>query len=259
MNIQSSWSRKIIVLSVALNLLFISVFGYMVFRKGGPNYLLSLFRSHFIKNNTTDLSKSHSNSPSPSIRLYHHRKTVFESLPHDKNEIIFLGDSFIDFAEWSELFNNPKIKNRGIAGDRTDGVLLRLNDIVSSSPAKIFIMIGYNDLSKGRAISDIIQNFKKIIKNIRTDSPQTEIYIHSLLPVNNDVYRGKVDNRDIINLNHQLAQLCERQNVVFIDLFSSFCGDDNQLLEEFASNDGLHLNGKAYLKWRSMIEKFVSP
>ena len=259
MNIQSSWSRKIIVLSVALNLFFLSVFGYMVFRKGGPNYLLSLFRSHFIKNNTTDLSKSHSYSPSPPIRLYHHRKTVFESLPHDKNEIIFLGDSFIDFAEWSELFNNAKIKNRGIAGDRTDGILLRLNDVLSSSPAKIFIMIGYNDLSKGRTIPEILQNFKKIIENIRTNSPETEIYIQSLLPLNNAVYKGIVDNRDIINLNHQLAKLCKRQNVVFIDLFSSFCGDDNQLIEEFASNDGLHLSGKGYLKWRSIIEKFVYP
>jgi lysophospholipase L1-like esterase len=231
----------------------------MVFRKGGPNYLLSLFSAHFIKNNATGISNSHSNTPSPAIRLYHHRNTVFESLPRDESEIIFLGDSFIDFAEWGELFNNSKIKNRGIAGDRTDGVLLRLNDILSSSPAKIFIMIGYNDLKNGRAIPDILQNFKKIIENIRTNSPQTAIYIHSLLPVHNAVYRGKVDNRDIINLNHQLAKLCERHNVVFIDLFSSFCGDDNQLLAEFASNDGLHLSGKAYLKWRSIIRKFVSP
>jgi lysophospholipase L1-like esterase len=229
----------------------------VVFRKGGPNYLLSLVKARFIKNHTTDLSKNRSNTPYPAIRLYPHRKTVFESLPHDESEIIFLGDSFIDFAEWSELFNDSKIKNRGIAGDRTDGVLLRLNDILSSSPAKIFIMIGYNDLSIGRSIPDILQNFKKIIENIRTSSPQTKIYIHSLLPVKNDDYRGKVENRDIINLNHQLAKLCERHNVVFIDLFSSFCGDDNQLLKEFSSNDGLHLSGKAYLKWRSMIEKFV--
>lgn len=258
MKIRSSWPQKIIVLSLALNLFFISVSVYVVFRKGGPNYLISLLYSHFIKNNTTDLSDTHLDSPFPPIRLYHHRKTVFESLPHDENEIIFLGDSFIDFAEWNELFNNAKIKNRGIAGDRTDGVLLRLNDILSSPPMKIFIMIGYNDLSKGRKVADILENFNKIIENIRTNSPQTEIYIHSLLPVNNSLYKGMVDNRDIINLNNQLAKLCERHNAVYIDLFSSFSGDDNQLIEEFVSNDGLHLSGTAYLKWRSIIEKFVN-
>ena len=219
--------------------------------------MISLFKPNFIRNKSANLSAGKSEITLPPSRFYHHRKSIFEALPDDENEIIFVGDSFIDFAEWSELFNNAKIKNRGIAGDRTDGVLQRLNEILSSTPKKIFIMIGYNDLSKGRKMPDILRNFTKIIENIKKNSPKTEIYIQSVLPVNNSIYKGIVDNRDIINLNDQLAKICELNGAVYIDLFSAFCDENNQLMEEFASNDGLHLNGKAYLKWKTILEKYI--
>ena len=259
MTIKSPRARKILIFSLALNVFFVCVFGYVVFRKGDHNYWISQFKSIFGRNTNTNVSADGPETPLPPSRFYHHRKTIFESLPDDKNEIIFLGDSFIDFAEWGELFHDPKIKNRGIAGDRTDGLLLRLNEILSSTPEKIFIMIGYNDLSKGRKIPDILQNFTKIIEKIKKNSPKTEIYIQSVLPVNNSIYKGIVNNRDIINLNSQLAKLSEMNGVVYIDLFSAFCNEDNQLMEEFASNDGLHLNGKSYLKWKSILEKYIYP
>lgn len=254
-----SWSRKIVILSLALNVFLIFVFGYVVFREGGSSYLINFFKSSLIQNKGTDLSAKNSKAMPPPGPFYDHRKSIFESLPDDENEIIFLGDSFVDFAEWSELFNNAKIKNRGIAGDRTDGVLQRLEEVLSSSPAKIFMMIGYNDLSKGRKIPEIVKNIKEILDSIKTNSPKTEIYIQSVLPLDKSIYKGNVDNRDIINLNDQLARLCELNGVVYIDLFSAFCDANNQLMKEFASSDGLHLNGKAYLKWKSILEKYIYP
>src|SRR5699024_7028471 len=61
---------------------------------------------------------------------YYHRKNLFELLPNEKKEIIFLGDSITDGNEWAEYFGSQRIKNRGISGDVTDGVLYR-HDYVS--------------------------------------------------------------------------------------------------------------------------------
>ena len=47
------------------------------------------------------------------------RRTLFEILPTATSDIIFLGNSITDGCEWSELFGNPNMKNRGISADRS--------------------------------------------------------------------------------------------------------------------------------------------
>ena len=78
--------------------------------------------------------------------VYEHRKNLFQQLPNTSGEIIFLGDSMTEYGEWVEFFGNPNIKNRGIAGDMTDGILDRLDEVTASSPSQLFLMIGVNDL-----------------------------------------------------------------------------------------------------------------
>jgi len=55
---------------------------------------------------------------------YHQQWTLFKSLPQTRNNIIFIGDSITDGGEWSELFNDIHIKNRGISGDISAGVAI---------------------------------------------------------------------------------------------------------------------------------------
>ena len=51
------------------------------------------------------------------------RRSLFEVLPIHSNDIVFLGNSITDGCEWAELFDNPRIKNRGISADRTGWML----------------------------------------------------------------------------------------------------------------------------------------
>ena len=101
---------------------------------------------------------------------YYHKKEHFESLPDTEHEIIFLGNSITDNAEWAELFGNPNIRNRGIGGDDTDGVLERLEEVVSSRPDKIFIMIGTNDLAYLKSKEHVVENYKRILDRISEES-----------------------------------------------------------------------------------------
>jgi len=71
----------------------------------------------------------------------------FRSYPNSKKDIIFLGNSITAGAEWSELLQNQHARNRGISGDITFGVLERLDEVTEGKPAKVFILIGINDIS----------------------------------------------------------------------------------------------------------------
>jgi predicted alpha-1,2-mannosidase len=187
---------------------------------------------------------------------YYHKKEHFESLPNTDHEIIFLGNSITDQAEWFELFQNPNVKNRGIGGDDTDGILARLDEVVESRPDKIFIMIGTNDLSTGKSVDYIIGNFVKILDRITALSPGTKIYVQSILPTDDGIHTTR-KNSDIIRINEKLRGLSAARSIIYIDLFTPFTTHENKLNPEY-SLDGLHLNGKGYQLWKKLIQDYVN-
>lgn len=116
---------------------------------------------------------------------YWQRVTLFKTLPKSNKDIIFLGNSITDGGEWGELFNDIHIKNRGISGDITAGVINRLDDVVSGKPSKIFLLIGTNDLSRKITTDSVVKNILIIADYVRQQSPSTSLYVQSILPVNN--------------------------------------------------------------------------
>ncbi len=106
------------------------------------------------------------------------------SSPDIKNEIVFLGNSITDGMEWSELLGNKKCVNRGISADITEGILIRLEAITKLQPAKLFIMIGVNDLSRNMTPEEVAANYRKILERVKSETPRTKVYIESVLPVN---------------------------------------------------------------------------
>ena len=190
---------------------------------------------------------------------YYQKRTLFELLPNDSGEIIFVGNSITDGCEWSELFKNPLIKNRGISGDITDGVLDRLNEITESIPVKIFLMIGVNDLAKGKSVASIIHNYRMILDKIHQDSPETQLFVQSVLPVNAAYpkFKNHVNKTDsIIVLNKRVSELATEYGLTYIDLYEAFTGEDGQMDPTY-SNDGLHLTGSGYILWKQLINPFL--
>ncbi|MFZ5938993.1 MAG: GH92 family glycosyl hydrolase [Bacteroidota bacterium] len=187
---------------------------------------------------------------------YYHKKEHFELLPDTEHEIIFLGNSITDNAEWAELFRNPNIKNRGIGGDDTDGVLERLPEVLSSKPDKIFIGIGTNDLAYLKSKEHVMENYRLILDRIASESPDTKVYIQSILPTEDAIHIFR-KNSDIMELNRQLEALAGSRGLVYIDLFTPFSTPEHKLNLKY-SIDGLHLNGKGYELWKDIIVKYVN-
>jgi len=188
-----------------------------------------------------------------------HSKDMYDHLPDTRNEIVFLGNSITDGAEWYELLGNKRIRNRGISADVTEGILLRLDAITKLKPAKIFIMIGVNDLSRNITVSDITSNYRTILERIRRESPKTKVYIESVLPVNpaTGMALNHTNKTDLImELNGRLKELAAEFGHTYIDLFSLMADTNNHLPRKY-SIDGLHLSYEGYRVWTEAIRQYV--
>jgi len=190
---------------------------------------------------------------------YHQRWSLFQSLTQTKGDIIFAGNSITDGSEWNELFGDKRIKNRGISGDITTGVIHRLDEIVKRKPAKVFLMIGTNDLARNISPDSVVKNILLICDYLYQESPSTKLYVQSILPVNDAFgkFGGHTGNAEKINyVNARLKENTEKHHYLFIDLHTAFSDEQGKLKAEL-SNDGLHLKGEAYLLWKHLVIPYV--
>lgn len=181
---------------------------------------------------------------------YKHRKSQFEMLKNsDKYETMMLGDSITDEGLWDELLENNKVQNRGISGDTTSGVLDRL-DSINKSIKQVFIMIGVNDIMRGKEVDEIYTNYLKIIKTFKDKN--IKVYIQSTLFIGEK--RMENFNPKVEELNKRLEKYANENKITFINLNPIFA-PQKVLKKEFTSDD-LHLNGSAYKLWANEIKKY---
>lgn len=187
---------------------------------------------------------------------YQGRMELFANLPYPKHAIVFLGNSITERGMWHELFPGKTIMNRGIGGDNTFGVLARLDDIIASKPKKIFLLIGVNDMFRKLPYEVVINNYKRIISRIKKGSPETVIYVESVLPINEDITTPdytKGRNEMVIELNRRIKQLAENEKLTYINLHPLFADEEGKLKKEYTM-DGVHLKPAAYKEWAAYLK-----
>jgi hypothetical protein len=85
-------------------------------------------------------------------QLWEQRRAAWaKQVEQDQHALVFLGDSITQ--GWGDdmggYFAGMKVANRGISGDTSRGVLLRLKqDVLVLNPSGIVLLIGTNDLEK---------------------------------------------------------------------------------------------------------------
>jgi lysophospholipase L1-like esterase len=186
---------------------------------------------------------------------FHQKVSIINTIPPQKDEIIFLGNSITDSGEWTSLFGDKRIVNMGISGDVTSGVLHRLKHVLQRNPTKIFLMIGTNDLARGISIDSVLNNMLWIADYIHQHQPLTKIYVQSILPVND--HYGKFsghtkNNNKIVEINQKLSKNQEIHHYIYVDLHSHMTDENGKLITAL-SNDGLHPMGEAYQMWKHLI------
>lgn len=165
--------------------------------------------------------------------------------------VVFLGSSIIEEGNWSHLFPDSTILNRGISTDTTEGVLNRLDQIIASKPNKVFLYIGGNDFSRlGDTPETTWRRLDEILTRLRNDLPDAGLYVHTLFP------REAQHAEKIEAFNALVRSGLDTTDVTLIDVYPWFLGDDGAIDPAF-SNDRIHLSGEAYRIWAERIRSNV--
>ncbi len=179
------------------------------------------------------------------------RREIFRQLPVHENNIVFLGNSITDFGLWSEFFgSDANIINRGIQGIESPEVLEHLSLIGSGHPKKLFLMIGINDF---KTPERVVPNIRKMIEVMKRESPQTTLYVQSILPCNIAERASEPGT-----LNPQIKALCEEMNVTYIDVYGAMTKiSGNTSMPANMTDDSLHPNVFGYREWCKLVAPYV--
>ncbi|GAB7023848.1 GDSL-type esterase/lipase family protein [Salidesulfovibrio brasiliensis] len=184
------------------------------------------------------------------------RMEVFDILPVEKDSIVMLGASNMAQAEWHELFNSTRIRNRAISGDTAHAMLQRVDSILRHEPEKLFIMAGANDLFNTNDVHASLNRVLQLIGYVADRSESTTIYVQSILPVNNRISKYWIDNRSIEYINDHVRKYCLDRGIHYIDVASLFKDQSGELAERY-TYDGVHINGIGYVIWQKKLSEFI--
>lgn len=192
-------------------------------------------------------------------KYWEQRVSLFSHLPITENDIVFLGNSITDGGNFEELFKREDVKNRGIRSDAIPGVLKRLDQVTDGHPKKIFLLIGINDVSHGLSVDKLAERYENLVEEILKRSPQTKLYLQSIMPINNDfgVYKGlKGKENTVLQFNERIKAIAKKNNLEYVDLWPMLADSKGKLNKRF-TNDGLHLTGPGYRAWTDGIRKLL--
>jgi lysophospholipase L1-like esterase len=173
-----------------------------------------------------------------------------------KPDSIMLGDSITYGAQWNDLFSEV-IFNRGIGGDRTTGVINRLDSVLKYQPKKIFLMIGINDISAGTDNETIYKNIVEIVNRIQNQSITP--FVYSILHVTKNYKHAKLTVKEINDavdrVNDKVSKYCRENQITYIDLNALLLNDEGYLKDEY-SYDNIHLNNLGYEVWIKSLKQY---
>lgn len=234
--------------SISFNIVLIVVLSYLYLKELGVNYLFQKVLDKKNKGRLKDLN------PPDAYQLYN----------KPKKSIVMLGDSISYGVNWSEFVDN-KVIGRGVSGNTTKNIIDRLGQVTEIKPDQIFILAGVNDFARlitenhaNAAKNRVVKNYRKILNTIKLDSPNTEIFVQSILPVNRNIkfFLYKNINEKIKETNKELEELSNEFDITFINLFDSFYKDGDMIPEY--TKDGLHLTTYGYLKWEEIVVRYMN-
>lgn len=168
--------------------------------------------------------------------------------------ILFLGDSLIEYFHWQGWFSDHRVYNLGLAGESVGGMLSRLADVKEACPEadRIFIMSGINNLAMGDL--EFIESYKETLEKLSSYYPGAVIYINSLLPAAVDF----IPAGSIGMVNEALKVLAKDKGANYIDLYSKFINTAGRPIREYLQDDGVHLSMTGYEVWAHVVGEILN-
>ena len=191
-----------------------------------------------------------------------HRYDSFKVLAPDGQSIVFIGNSITDMHCWPEAFKTSDghylpIVNRGNSGTYSTEQSNNLESYINGKPKKVFMMIGTNDIATSGGLNfsgeQVLQYVKSIVERIHKRSPETKIYLYSIL-------NNKTGNRveaTWLHTNEIVKNYVNETNadwLTYIDLYDKLTGVAQGGVWSY---DNLHLTAAAYKVWCETICEYL--
>ncbi|MDQ6940702.1 MAG: GDSL-type esterase/lipase family protein [Verrucomicrobiota bacterium] len=183
---------------------------------------------------------------------YAERSANYAAMGHTKN-LVFLGDSRIEWGDWPELLGRTDISNRGIAGDTLPGILRRMRSSVPDDESVCIIQAGVNDLVKGARASVVVAGYRELAQYLLKEK-KARVILTSIILVNEERTRL---NQLIMECNRELSRLAASEGMEWLDLGPGL-SPSGYLSPEY-SEDGVHLNANGYAQFSRALAPLLPP
>jgi len=177
-----------------------------------------------------------------------HRTSWASQIQQDQGAIVFLGDSITQgWGDVGSSFPGNKVANRGISGDTTRGVLIRLQeDVISLNPRGVVMLIGTNDLEEKAEPEVIAGNVRLIVEALKAHDPKMPLVLCMVFPSSESKSRPASKIQKINELYFKAVE--DEPQVTVLDTYSLFANVHGDAKEE-EMPDLLHPNIVGQAKW----------
>ena len=179
------------------------------------------------------------------------------------SDAAFLGDSITEgFTEYSINMSGAlicgyvggspnQIVNGAAMKHPERGSEVPLDLLRERQPAKLYVLMGANALSAQGNDDSFLAYYGKMLDMLKEALPNTVIYVQALTPVQPKTTEKSpgLENSRLQSINDQIARMAYERGLQFLDLYSAFVDENNELSADYAQPDGLHFTVSGYEHW----------
>lgn len=215
--------------------------------KAGFTLILLLFTAEMVFAISADTALYNKNPN------YIHETEIYQIYKKRQADIVFLGNSITKGVVWSELIGRDNIVGRGIPSDILEGMLNRVDNVLSLRPKFVFIMAGINDIYNWTPVDSIFGRYTQLIEIFRAKG--IKVIVQSTLYAGRAWPSSAERNREVEKLNTLLMSYCKQNSIDYLDVNVGLSAQ--KFLRDDFTYDGLHLKARAYQTWGREIEKLL--
>ena len=142
------------------------------------------------------------------------------------------------------LYPDEKIEivNRGVGGNRTQDLLLRINEVTDENPDFIVLQAGINDVWYRFSLGEVVtpeqfeKNYREIVEKLKETGAKVFLVQPYVLPIGD-----KSRFRPFLNkINDVIRKIAEEQALTLIPVDEIFTGVTQDIDPRQFSTDGVH-------------------